>query len=134
MTSVAVALMEREGAILICRRRRDQLHGGKWEFPGGKVEPGESPRSALQRELEEELSIEVLEAEECLRYDFSYAEGPTVHLVFFLVSAFEGEIDGSQFAEVCWEVRRNLPRYDFLEGDARVVSELAKGRHGDGAA
>jgi mutator protein MutT len=54
MTTVAAALIERDGRILICRRRGDQDHAGKWEFPGGKVEAGEEPPEALARELREE--------------------------------------------------------------------------------
>jgi len=57
MLQVVAAILERAGRILICRRRPDQLHPLKWEFPGGKVEAGEAPAQALERELEEELGL-----------------------------------------------------------------------------
>lgn len=128
MKTVAVALIRRAGEILICRRRADQPHAGKWEFPGGKVEPGESPPKALMRELREELGIEVVRAEERLRYDFAYPGKHPIRLVFFAVPEYLGQIDGSQFDEVIWESTEALPRYDFLEGDERIVRELAGGR------
>ena len=128
MTTVAVALIQRAGQILICRRRADQSHAGTWDFPGGKVEAGESPREALGRELREELHIAVAKAEERLRYDFAYAGKPAIRLVFFAVTEFSGRIDGSQFDEVRWEYPEALSRYDFLEGDERIVRELAVSR------
>ncbi len=129
MKTVAVALIQRAGEILICRRRADQSHAGKWEFPGGKAEPGESPREALARELQEELDIEVVRAAECLRYDYAYPGKPPIRLVFFAVPDYVGQLDGSQFDEVKWESPEALPLYDFLEGDERIVRELAAGRH-----
>lgn len=129
MTTVAIALLEQDGDLLICRRRQDQSHAGKWEFPGGKVEPGEEPREALVRELGEELGIDAAVPEEVLRYDYAYARKPPIRLVFFKVTSFRGRIEPAQFAEVRWESRRELPRYDFLEGDARIVRELAEGRY-----
>ncbi len=59
MTTVTCAIIEREGKILIARRAADQKLAGKWEFPGGKVEAGESPEECLKRELEEEFGIQV---------------------------------------------------------------------------
>ena len=58
MVQVVAAIIERDGRILICRRTREQSHALKWEFPGGKVEPGETPEQAVERELEEELGID----------------------------------------------------------------------------
>lgn len=57
MTVVVAAIIERGGLVLVCRRREDGAHPLKWEFPGGKVELGESPEDALRRELREELGI-----------------------------------------------------------------------------
>ena len=129
MTTVAIALLEEAGNLLICRRRQDQSHGGKWEFPGGKVEPGEEPREALVRELREELCISASVPEEVARYDYAYAHRSPIRLVFFKVTSFRGRIETAQFADVRWESRQELPRYDFLEGDARIVRELAEGRY-----
>ena len=129
MTTVAVALLERDGKLLICRRRQDQPHARKWEFPGGKVELGEEPPEALARELKEELEIEIALAEERVRYEYAYPGKSPLRLVFFRVRNYRGEVDGSQFSEIRWESRASLPGYDFLEGDERIVRELARGRH-----
>ena len=129
MTTVAVALLERDGMLLICRRRRDQSHARKWEFPGGKVERGEQPREALARELKEELGIEIARAEERVRYKYAYPGKSPLCLVFFRVRSYRGKVDGSQFSEIRWESRASLPHYDFLEGDERIVRELADGSH-----
>ena len=87
MTIVVAALIERDGRILICRRREDQSHAGKWEFPGGKVEAGETPGAALQRELAEELGIAEVEAERLVEYDFAYPGKAPLRLMFFRVAA-----------------------------------------------
>ncbi len=125
MTTVAAALLERAGRLLICRRREDQAHAGKWEFPGGKAEPGESPSDALRRELREELGIEVAAAEEVLRYEYAYPGKQPIRLVFFRVLEYRGTIETGQFAEACWECPESLPGYDFLAGDERIVRQLA---------
>ena len=129
MTTVAVALLEREGKVLICRRRNDQAHGGKWEFPGGKVEPGETAGQALVRELGEELSVFAEAFEEVCRYEYSYPGKPAICLAFFRVDRYAGAPQGAQFADLKWESCEALPAYDFLEGDARIVRELSEGLH-----
>ncbi len=128
MTTVAAALLEESGKLLICRRRDDQMHAGKWEFPGGKAEPGEEPLEALRRELREELGIEADGAEEVLTYEYAYPGRRPIRLVFFRVLAYSGCIQTSQFAEARWERRESLAGYDFLEGDERIVRRLASGR------
>ena len=72
MTTVVAAVIERDGRILICQRRRGQAHELKWEFPGGKLEPGESPEVALRRELREELAIDAAPETEITRYEYAY--------------------------------------------------------------
>ena len=129
MTTVAVALIERNSRILICQRRQDQSHPGKWEFPGGKAEQNEDPREALARELKEELGIDVIRAEERVSYEFQYPGKAPLRLVFFSVPAYEGHVDCSQFAADRWVARKALAAYDFLEGDERIVRELSEDRH-----
>ena len=129
MTTVAVALLEQDGKVLICRRRNDQAHGGKWEFPGGKVEPGETPAQALVRELGEELGIFAEAFREVCRYEYAYPAKPPICLAFFRVDSYAGSLRGGQFADLRWESREALPTYDFLEGDARIVRELSEGLH-----
>jgi 8-oxo-dGTP diphosphatase len=109
--------MVREGRILICRRRADQAHALKWEFPGGKVEPGESPEDALRRELQEELGIESAQPTEITRYTFAYPGKNPILLIFLLVTAWQGEVENRIFETMTWETPGRLREYDFLEGD-----------------
>ena len=122
---VVAAVIERDGQILIGQRKARGRHALKWEFPGGKVEPGEEPRAALARELREELGIEAQIGEEIERYNFSYAAQPT-HLIFFRVTEFAGEPANLDFAQIAWAEPRRLPEYDFLEGDVDFVKRLAQ--------
>jgi 8-oxo-dGTP diphosphatase len=109
--------MVRDGRILICRRRADQVHALKWEFPGGKVEAGESPEDALRRELREELGIESAPPSEVTRYTFAYPGKNPILLIFQLVTAWDGEVENRIFETMTWETPDHLREYDFLEGD-----------------
>jgi 8-oxo-dGTP diphosphatase len=124
---VVAALIERDGEVLIAQRKRGGRHELKWEFPGGKVEPGESPSHALVRELHEELGIHAEVDEEITRYEFAYPRGATIQLIFLRVRRFEGEIRNAVFEQVKWERRVNLTSYDFLDGDVEFVRLLAAG-------
>jgi 8-oxo-dGTP diphosphatase len=117
MTTVVAGILRRGDAILICRRRADQPHPLKWEFPGGKVEPGESPAEALQRELREELGIDSEPATEVARYEFTYPGKNPILLIFFSVTGWRGGICNRIFESIVWEHPRRLREYDFLEGD-----------------
>ena len=117
MTTVVAGILRRGDEILACRRRSDQDHAGNWEFPGGKVEAGESPEEALARELREELGIEAGIGPEIERYEFRYPGKKPILLIFLAVERWEGEIDGAFFAETCWRSPENLASLDFLEGD-----------------
>jgi 8-oxo-dGTP diphosphatase len=117
MTTVVAGILERDGKILICQRRADQVHPLKWEFPGGKVEAGEAPVSALVRELEEELGIEARSPVEISRYEYSYPGKNPILLIFFRVLEWRGEVVNRIFENVVWEGADCLGSYDFLEGD-----------------
>jgi 8-oxo-dGTP diphosphatase len=125
MTTVVAALLERDGHVLIAQRRPDGPHPLKWEFPGGKVEPGESHRAALVRELREELAVEVESASEVERYEYRYPCQPPILLVFYRVERFTGEPRNLVFERVEWAARASLTKYDFLEGDRDFVAKLA---------
>lgn len=125
--TVAAAIIERSGRILICQRRRMDSHPLKWEFPGGKVENGETVEGALRRELCEELAIDAIIGDRVITYDYAYPGRKPITLAFCRVKSFDGEPRNCVFERIVWEDRRNLPHYDFLEGDADFVARLACG-------
>jgi len=124
MTTVVAAVIEREERILIGQRRNTGPHALKWEFPGGKVEPSETPEDALIRELGEELAILAQAPNEIMRYEYQYAGRKPLLLVFFRVTRFEGEPRNLAFEQIQWVTRGELPEYDFLEGDAPFLASF----------
>ena len=125
MTTVVAGVLERDGKILICRRRADQPHPLKWEFPGGKLEAGESPAAALIRELREELAIESEAGAEIMRYEFAYPGKPPILLIFLNVTAWRGRHREPDFRnDPVGDATEALSTYDFLEGDARFLAAL----------
>jgi 8-oxo-dGTP diphosphatase len=124
---VVAALIQRQGKLLICQRRGGDRHGLKWEFPGGKVEPGETPRLALARELAEELGIRARIGPEVVRYEYQYPKRVAILLIFHLVTDFDGDPANTMFEQIRWEAPSALPSYDFLDGDLDFVRRLARG-------
>ena len=121
MVQVVAAIIERQGRLLICRRMPEQSHPLKWEFPGGKVEPGETPEQALARELEEELGIHGAAGQEIMRYEHTYPGRDTIMLIFFRVREFGGEPHNAIFHEMRWEPPAKLGEFDFVEGDIKFI-------------
>jgi 8-oxo-dGTP diphosphatase len=130
MVQVVAAIIERDNRILIGQRMPEQSHPLQWEFPGGKVEPGESPAEALSRELEEELGIRRASGTEILRYEFQYPGKHPITLIFFRVTSFEGEPRNLIYREMRWERATRLPEFDFVEGDLEFIRALANGGTG----
>ena len=126
MTTVVAALIRRNGRILICRRTATQPHPLKWEFPGGKVEAGESPPEALRRELQEELAVTARIGNEVERYEFTYPDKKPIQLIFYEVADFDADPTNRIFDEIRWVSQGDLPHFDFLEGDVDFVKRLAK--------
>jgi 8-oxo-dGTP diphosphatase len=124
---VAAALILRDGKILVGQRQKGDSHGLKWEFPGGKVERGETPKDALARELEEELGIQARIGPEVVRYSWSYPKRATILLIFYKVTEFGGDPQSIAFEQITWDYPANLPSYDFLDGDVDFVRRLANG-------
>ena len=121
---VVAGLIHREGKLLICQRRADGSFPLKWEFPGGKVEEGESDVDALRRELREELTIEMREAALVYQHTHSYTKGPIVSLRFYLIRNFDGEAKNVVFEKISWVQVSGLGRVDFLEGDRPIIKRL----------
>ena len=128
MKRVVAALILNENRILACQRTRHQPMPLKWEFPGGKIEEGEQPRTALRRELEEELGIEANIGNEVARIHHVYPSGGAIELRFFEVRDYLGEIENRIFREIRWVGRKELLELDFLEADLQLVKDLAAGK------
>lgn len=125
MTKVAVGILKRDGALLVCQRRRGSRYGLKWEFPGGKLEPGETVEHCLQRELAEELSIHVRRIDKIDIRTSHYGDGGTFEVAYCFVTQFEGEPRNNVFEQIRWVRPEELPGLDHLEGNMELVSLLA---------
>lgn len=125
---VAAALIVRGDQILICQRRPDQPMALQWEFPGGKIEAGESAEQALARELDEELGIHASIGGRVTHIRHNYRHGGAVDLQFFAVHEFAGELENKIFQQVKWVKLENLRSYDFLAADRDLIKDLATGK------
>jgi 8-oxo-dGTP diphosphatase len=125
---VVAALILRGQEVLICQRRPDQPMALKWEFPGGKVENGESAEEALRRELDEELGITADIGDRIAHTRHTYRSGSTIDLQFFAVRHFAREMTNRIFHDLRWCPLPELTRYDFLEADHMLIRDLASGK------
>ena len=129
---VAAALIVREGEsgleVLVCQRKPDQPMSLKWEFPGGKIEMGETAEAALARELDEELGIAATIGRRIARVRHKYRNGGTIDLQFFLVREFTGPIENRIFNDMRWSSLERLPEFDFLAADLGLIRDLSEGK------
>ena len=133
MVHVVAALIEKEGRILICQRPAHKARGLKWEFPGGKIEPGETPESALIRECREELGVTIGVGEKRFETSHRYPD-LAVHLQFFRAWLIEGEPIKKEHAQIRWEKPDQLLSYPFCEADGPILAELANQEASEGKA
>jgi 8-oxo-dGTP diphosphatase len=122
---VACALIDADGRVLICQRPEGKQLSGLWEFPGGKVEPGETPEAALIRELKEELDIEVRQA--CLApFVFASHTYEDFHLLMplYLCRRWEGFVKATEHPAIAWVRPDKLADYPMPPADAPLVAYL----------
>lgn len=126
----ALILREREGAreVFICQRRADQPMGLKWEFPGGKIELGETAQGALARELDEELGIQATIGDHIATIRHNYRNGGAIEIQFYRVLEYTGEMENRIFQQMQWSTLESLPTFDFLAADLTLIQDLAAGK------
>ena len=133
--NVAIAIIRREDRVLICRRKDEDSFGGYWEFPGGKLEAGETPEACIRREICEELAIEIrpIRAIRVFCHDYSRVR---VRLHPFIVEIVQGEPQMLECAEILWVLPAELRRYRFpganLHFVPMVIAALERGEGGRG--
>jgi 8-oxo-dGTP diphosphatase len=125
--AVAVALILKDGCVLMGERRADKVYPLHWEFPGGKLELGETTIDALRRELNEELAIEITDAEYWMSEIAEYSNGMTYDISYFLVREWRGEISNvREFNQIEWVSKTKLPLRKHLSGNANVIERLER--------
>ena len=130
MRTVVVAIIERaDRRILIGQRRKTDTSPLKWEFPGGKLEQGETPEAALARELQEELGATLCKCVELGRVQHKYADREEFLEIRFFATALENyEVRAIIFEQIAWVLPRELGQYDFLAANKQIIARLATGQ------
>jgi 8-oxo-dGTP diphosphatase len=129
---VTAAVIEKDGAVLVALRKSTDRFGGVWEFPGGKVEPGELPEDGLRRELKEELGVETSIGP--FLGSFPYvSESIDIELLAYRVSILSGRLELHDHEEVRWVRAADLGNFHFAEPDRPLVEILIRGMAADPA-
>ena len=117
-------ILDESNRILITRKRKGEF-AGKWEFPGGKIEKGETYEECLSRELKEELSIQVSVKSHYIDYIYSYPNF-SVNLIAMVCLYEKGDIKLTEHDQFYWAIPTDLTKYEFIDGDVRLVNEIIK--------
>ena len=125
MTKVVVGILRMNGKILACQRKKGGRYALKWEFPGGKVEPGETTAQCLERELFEELSIHIARIDNIEIQRSQYDDGRMYEVAYCTITDFKGELHNNVFEQVRWVTPAELAELDSLEGNKDIVRKLA---------
>ncbi len=120
---VAAALYDSQGRVLIAERPRGKHMAGRWEFPGGKVTPGEDEREAIVRELAEELGVEVWEAHPFMRLKHAYPDRE-VELSLWIIVSYAGTPEPRDAQQLKWVPAAELAGEDILEADWPFIEAL----------
>jgi 8-oxo-dGTP diphosphatase len=127
MLIVVAGLIEAEGKVLVCQRRRGDTFELMWEFPGGKLQAGETAAQGLARELLEELGVEARVGEEVFRTRHRYAEmREEIELIFFAAAVDAHAVRNIVFERMEWRAPETLSELNFLPADREFVGKLAR--------
>jgi 8-oxo-dGTP diphosphatase len=121
---VTAAVIEKDGHILIGKRKRGKRHAGKWEFPGGTLEEGETNEQCLKRELLEELTITAEIGDLICSSTFSYASDWTIQLMAYRAAIISGTFNLNDHEEIRWVKPKDLVNYEFPEADELIIKTL----------
>lgn len=126
-TLVTAGVIFNEGKVLIAQRKKGDRLAGKWEFPGGKVEPKEKPKDCLIRELKEELGIEVEVIDIFHAFIYQYPWGKMQFIAYLArLTPASREPEAIECEDYRWVPIKDLPAYDFVPADWEIVGELLK--------
>jgi 8-oxo-dGTP diphosphatase len=123
---VTAAVIEKDGRILIGKRKRGKQHAGKWEFPGGTLEEGETNEQCLERELLEELAVTTEIGDLICSSTFRYTPDWTIQLMAYRATVISGTFNLNDHEEIRWVKIEDLTNYDFPEADNLVIETLFK--------
>jgi len=126
MIRVAAGIVVKDGRILIARRKKGQSHAGLWEFPGGKIEQGETPQECLERELEEELGISVKAGRVIARGEDHSEHGSFVVLAIE-AALLSGDITLDVHDSALWVEPENLKDYRLAPADGKLIEQIRAG-------
>jgi 8-oxo-dGTP diphosphatase len=115
---VIAAVVSREDELLVCQRPHEKRHGGLWEFPGGKCEPGESLCAAARRELREELGVKVIEVGD---YEFVIHDPGSLYLIMFAPVSIQGEPTCHEHIGLLWGKPSELAHLPLAPSDRRYL-------------
>ena len=124
MGLVTAALIKDDRKILIAQRGSDKRFGRRWEFPGGKLVPGETPEDCLRREIKEELNLEIQVEEHFCTVHHSYSDFD-IELMAFWCTIVGGKLTLEEHEQVRWVTIRELNQYDFVDADLGVITALS---------
>lgn len=124
---VVIAIIENsQRQLLISQRQAHQSCPGMWEFPGGKVEPGETLEAALSREIAEELSLTVVEPKYVFNFPYHYPPDLDVDLHIYHVTQFSGKAHGAEGQTIHWSAINDLTNYEFPAANQAIIQWVKK--------
>lgn len=122
---VAAIIRDEDNKILIAQRNLKKSQGGLWEFPGGKIEPGETREQAIVREIKEEMNIEIKVEKYLAEKVFEYPE-KTINLIALKCRIVNGKIKLNEHEDIRWISKKEFDDFDFAPADSFILERLLK--------